>query len=346
MISIRLAVVAVLILGSSMRFAAAAPDYVAINSAFVKTEIIPSYDRLAKATAAQSAAWEKACSSGDAQTASLKEAYHQVADAWARVFHWNFGPITFLLRRDRFYHWPERRNSISKGLARLLGKPDDEKLKPENFTHSSVAVQGLPAMERLLFEGSNPLENAWRCRVGQAIAANQATMTKGAAEEWEGEISDLIKRGEDHPIYFDGPRETLGTFLTEVLTGYAIIKDQKILPILGASAKKAKPKLIEARRSGRFVRNLTLNLQALFSADAVLAKNLPAPVAKKLSVQRDAIIALAKSLPPFADAVYDKAGRAKYMALASALTAIRKDMAEVYSEHLGIVIGFNSLDGD
>lgn len=343
----RMAALSVPVLFLSAFSAQAGPDYVAINSAFTKTLIVPAYDQLANTTAAQADAWEKACSApGKHQPATLKEAYHQVADAWAGVFHWNFGPVTLLLRRDRFYHWPERRNSISKGLARLLAKPDYEKLKPENFTHISVAVQGLPVMERLLFEHSDAIENDWVCRIGQAIATNLSTMAKGAAAEWRADILPLIEHGKEHPIYFDGPKATLSKFLTELLTGFAIIKDQKILPVMGASAEKAKPGLIEARRSGRFAQNLALNLKVLLAADAALAKHLPQAEARSLTAHRKTIMSIARSLPPIGHAVYDQAGRIRYQEFTSALTAFRADMARAYSKHLGLVVGFNSLDGD
>lgn len=327
--------------------AQAEPDYAAINTALAEEVIVPAYEHLAASTADLQAGWVQACKMPDvADLSSLRDTYQRVADAWAESFNWNFGPITLLLRRDRFYHWPERRNAIAKNLNALLAKPDEERITDENFSHISVAVQGLPAMERLLFERDDVLTNPWSCKVGLTIAHNMATIAQGAADEWRGEVLETLRKGEEHPIYFDDPKSTLNQMFTELLTGYAIIKDQKILPVLGVSAKKARPNMAEARRSHRFERNLKLNLKTLFAADAVLARSLPEAERKILEQHRAAIAAMLDRLPPIADAVYDEAGRKAYMDLTKAIGAFRAAMVKAYTEHLGVVVGFNSLDGD
>ncbi len=322
-------------------------DYIAINTAIARDIIVPAYNRLADAATAQEQTWTSACANPDNQTLTkLHSAYHQTADAWAGVFHWNFGPITLLVRRDRIYHWPERRNAISKALDELLSSPDIERLKLENFVHVSAAAQGLPALERLLFEYPNVLANGPSCRVGKTIAANLAKMTNDTAREWVDDVLPLIEHGESHPIYFDAGKATLNKLFTELLTGYQIINEQKILPVLGSSIGKARPNLAEARRSNRFNRNLKLNLQTLFAAETVMATHLPSDVAAFLSAERRVVMAMLDALPPIADAVYDEAGRTQYMAFTDGLNALHLKMIEAYTGHLGFVVGFNSLDGD
>jgi len=347
MTCIRTALLASLALCFAALPARAEPDYTAINTAIAQKVIVPAYALLAETTAAQARAWDTACASADSgQLATLQQAYVEVSDAWATVFHWNFGPVTLLLRRDRFYHWPERRNTIAKGLSQLLAKPDAEKLKLVNFAHTSVAVQGLPALERLVFERTDTLKNAWNCQVGKSIAANLSHMAEDAAKEWAGEVVAVIARGEEHPMYFDGPKATLNKLFTELLTGYAIIKDQKILPVLGANVKKAKPNLIEARRSNRFAENLKLNLETLFAADAIMASYLPTNERNALADKRATAMGFLKALPPLKHAVYVESERAQYLAFTAVLSALRKDMVAAYTTHLGLTIGFNSLDGD
>jgi predicted lipoprotein len=325
----------------------AEPDYRGINTNIAKKMVIPAYTRLAKAASVQSSIWKEACKSYDADTlTSLQQAFHGVADAWANVFHWNFGPITHLLGRDRFYHWPERRNAISKSLGRLLAKPDNETLKPNNFAQISVAAQGLPAMERLLFDQAANLNKPWNCKVGTAIAANLETIATSTMKEWSEEVYPLIERGEEHPIYFDGPKLTLNQIFTELLTGFTIIRDQKILPVLGSSAKKAKPNLVEGRRSGRFNQNLILNLHVLLETDAVFAGHVPLSEGISLSKLRAAVMEQARALPPLGQVAYDKEGRKQYLEFTITVSELQKSMVQIYTEHLGLSLGFNSLDGD
>ena len=345
MISLRSTAIVIGLLCVAAQPAQAGPDPLAINTAIIDEVIVPAYRRLADATSAHAKEWQQACD-GKVNVDQLKASYHDVADAWAESFHWNSGPITFLLRRDRFYHWPERRNSISKSLRKLLGTEAPEKLKLENFSHVSVAAQGLPAMERMLFEYTDTLSKPWNCKVAETIAANMAEMANATDKEWRGELAPMLARGEEHPIHFADPKDTLNKLFTELLTGYAIIKDQKILPVMGSSAKKAKPALVEARRSNRFAKNLNINLHTLFVADAIMAQYIPADEAKNLAHQRKAIQEQVKDLPDFGKAVYDEKGRTEYKAFTTALSALRKDMVDAYTKHLGIVVGFNSLDGD
>ncbi len=346
MIRVRHTALTILVLCLVALPARAEPDYVAINTAIAEEVMIPAYARLAEATQAHAEDWRKACAGEGVGRDTLKTSYHTVADAWAESFHWNFGPVTLLLRRDRFYHWPERRNAVLKSLNKLFADETPEKLELQNFAHISVAAQGLPAMERMLFEHTDTLDKSWNCKVAQTIAANMEEMAGGIVKEWRDDVLPVMKRGEEHPIYFSGPKETLNKTFTDLLTGYAIIKDQKILPVMGSSAQKAKPALVEARRSNRFARNLKHNLQTLFATDAIMARYLPEAEARDLAQKREAVMAQALVLPDFGEAVYDQQGRAQYKAFVDALSSLRTDMFSAYTKHLGVVVGFNSLDGD
>lgn len=156
----------------------------------------------------------------------------------------------------------------------------------------------------------------------------------------------FIKNGDVHPLYYGTPKETLSAIFTELLTGYTIIKDQKFLPVLGKSLKKAKPNLVEGRRSGRFHKNLGANLVALFQIDEVIGRYLPQPTYKKLQIQKKQLLSLYGDMGDLATGVYDVEQRKIITAFIRALSAYRNEMAKVYTKHLGITLGFNSLDGD
>lgn len=336
-----------LCLSSQPALAQADPDPAAVSIAVIERAILPAYVRLSEATAAQQAAWNQACAAPAAGSLeALRAAYHHTADAWAGVFHWNFGPITLEMRRDRFYHWPERRNAIEKGLSGLLADSDPARLEPRSFAATSVAVQGLPALERLLFAGVNVPGDAWTCQVGRAIAGNLADIAAATAIEWRDTVLAALRKGEAQPLYFKTQAEVLDRLVTEMLTGLAIIKDQKILPVLGTAPDKARPALMEARRSDRFTRNLQLNFRAVFDADDVMGGFLPAAEARRMATERAAVLARLQELPPFETAVTEPAGRDKVKALLDAVTALRKDMVMAYVTHLDVTVGFNSLDGD
>src|SRR5205823_7679797 len=85
-----------------------------------------------------------------------RDAYRRTADAWTEIEFVRYGPISDDFRVDRLNYWPERKNATARGLAALLTKEGSADLAPARFAENSVAVQGLPALERLLFEGTAP----------------------------------------------------------------------------------------------------------------------------------------------------------------------------------------------
>src|SRR5207247_4902359 len=83
---------------------------------------------------------------------ALQRAYLATADTWSQIEFLHYGPIGEEFRAERLSYWPERKNATAKGLAVLLEKDGVADLTPEMFVKNSVAAQGLPALERLLFD--------------------------------------------------------------------------------------------------------------------------------------------------------------------------------------------------
>lgn len=322
-------------------------DYPAINIALAKQIFVPAFTELDRVTKAQSDLWGEACRPSLTVTIDdLRNAFHNVSDRWADVFHWNIGPITLYLRRDRFYHWPERRNSIGKGLNKLLADKNAKKLEVAYFEKISVALQGMPALERLLFENTNVLDDQWACRVGQAIADNLARISADTIAEWHEEVVDRLQSGREHDEYFSEPSDFLNRVFNELATGYAIITDQKIRTVLGTTAQKAKPRLLENRRSQRFLRNLRRNVDALFNAQRLINTYIPAHEAREMDKAFLKTEKLLKTLKPFEPSLTDDIERAKIRTFIASLKNVRDLMARSYVNDLELVVGFNSLDGD
>ena len=328
------------VLGTTTACSEAVPQTPA--AALTQTIVMPAYEGLAGATEDQSRAWQQGC----ADTAALKEAFHTVSDRWAAAFHWNIGPITGLLRRERFYHWPERRNEISRGMSELLSEQDISRLEAGRFAKSSVAVQGLPALERLLFGQTDVSTNAFACRLGQAISANLDEIAQGTAREWRDDVWPVVEAGGEHPLYFDTPQDLANRLFTDYLTAFTILKDQKLLAIAGPDAAKAKPMKAEARRSGRSNRTLERNLKALAREGDHWAGLSSMADQAALTALFDEALATLDGLPPLPQAVKDHKSREQIALLTRQLSAIQSYLRDTIAPALGLTIGFNSLDGD
>src|SRR5690606_3610781 len=123
--------------------------------------------------------------------------------------------------------WPDRHNQITRQLARLLSAADDDALQPGRFATATVALQGLPALERLLFAQSSPL-GAYGCRLASTIAANLGTIAGEVVDQWRG----------------IAPDQDLAEGLVDgLMTQLQIIVDLKLLRPLGEGAASARPRL-------------------------------------------------------------------------------------------------------
>jgi predicted lipoprotein len=231
----------------------------------------------------------------------------------------------------------------------------------------TVALQGFPALERLLFEdkvtpgdASDP-SGRFRCDLLTAIATNLATIAADVAREWgdagQGFAKSVVEPGPANP-YFGDDREATGAFLNGFMTLLQVIADQKLRRPLGNDAASAKPKLAESWRSGRSLRNIEINLRslrAMYAGDqghpgfaAVMRGTMEGNAfAAVIDAAFDRAIAAATSVDASLEqAIADPSHRAAIEQLRAAV----KDIQRLVSTHLpgplGVSIAFNSLDGD
>lgn len=309
--------------------------------------ILPDYQELAHAAQHQKNIWIEACDTPDALSiGALQEAYHQTADAWGAVFHWASGPMIQELRRDRFNHWPERRNAVGRSLDRLLASKNPDALSLHQFSKTTVAVQGLPALERLLFTRHDVLQDDFACSVGRTISINLAAISSQVAREWNNKIWPNFQKGTGDSLHYGDPTAALNRLFSNFLTTFIILKDQKLLPALRSKIENANPKLLEGWRSERPLRNLKLNLAVVEAILNVFAKALPPDDAANLTLKIKTCLELANRLAPLYEGVKQQPERTKIKQLIDALTLLQNETAQSLSRNLGLTVGFNSLDGD
>lgn len=296
-----------------------------------RTIIAPGFTALDKAFVAQSAAWDTGC----ADPASLRDAYNAAADAWAQVEFFRTGPLSKQTRAERIDYWPDPRNATEKGLKALLaanGAPS-----PQTIADASVAAQGLPALERLLFADGAAAATIGEkeCAVGRAIAKNLTSLSHALEAEWQDAAAGELKRLEDVTKDEAKAREAAVALLTDLATGIRVIEDRKLAPLLGAKGAAANPKAAKLWRSGRSERDVAQNLAALDKAYAQIAAFAPQASNSVREKLREAAGALAaKSDPNRAIAIQAGINNARYYAV------------DVLPGELGVTLGFNSLDGD
>ncbi len=304
----------------------------------------PRYQRLADSTASQAEVWKKSCAAPGPQTeAELEAAFVRTLLTWQDISLFHFGPISEANRGERIAFWPDKRNLTDKRLREWLTGSDPI---PDvaGMADRSAAIQGFPALERVLFGEEPPAfdspEGARRCAIGTAIAGNIAAIAREVSILWSDEKSDF-RAGLTTK---DGALEALRRATTDLVAGYEFILDDKISGPLGPSADKARPLTSEFRRSNQSLPAIRRNLAALRDLSAVLLKDAPDEITSYTAAEA---LKVATSAPD--DALQqpeDAAKRAKMQLIIAAIISARDVARETIPAALGVSLGFNSADGD
>lgn len=319
--------------------AAGAADKRAVQemaAAVAETVTGPRLANLERAFGEQAAAWEGRCQSLD----GLREAFNSASDAWARIEPFASGPLSRKSRRERIYYWPDPRNAVTRGLNALLDGEGETGLTPQNMADASVAAQGLPALERLLFSqdgsGSAPdALSARECAVGLAISRNLRTIAADALAEWsEPEIGDLAKIRATRAMPGKAV-EAASAVLGDVATSLRVMEDRKIPPLFGGKGVIPDEKKAESWRSHRSARDLLLNVEALQAALEAIAPFAP-----------EAAAAANEKLAGAAAALADPNDPNRGVNVIAAINNAKYYVVDVLTGELGVALGFNSLDGD
>jgi uncharacterized protein len=320
--------------------------------------VIPAYRTLAQETDAQEKAWAAFAANRVAGNfAALRTAHTNTCDAWARAQVIKTGPIGLFLRYDRFAYWPEARNVTTRTLDALLKSRDPKELSPETLARDNVAAQGLTALERLLYDGDMPEallkaqgeDAAWRVTAGHGIARNLAAISRDVLAEWiaaDG-VRAAIAANKPWRAIFADTQEAASLLLTDLVTAFRVMHDVKLLPVMGANADAARPRVAESWRSGRASRNLLLNLQASEAMAKPFVAEITAANRNKMNTLYAAANKAVSALPnDLGEAAADVKRRPLVETARAAIKAAQTEIAVSVPKDLGVTLGFNSLDGD
>ena len=338
-------------------------DYATAMGATARTVIVPGYESFQAAADTLRNEAAALCTAPSAeQLAKAQAAFATTAQQWARLQLLTLGPISVHQRASRIQYWPDKRNVVSRQLSDVLDKQDPAALEPERFATTSVGVQGLPAMERLLFDdealqavAKDAPGAAFRCGVMKAIGDNLHAIAGDVLEVWTGgdrSYLDRIERPDPDDEELPSARDAAGRLLNDLLTTTIAVRDMKLLTILGASLDKAKPQQAEFRRSGQSLAMVTANIEGLrdlFGGFAALLRTTQGGdkiVADFSAALGEALSAKDKITLPLGEAAADAGQRPYVEELAAALVELRDLLAGPVAANLNLAIGFNALDGD
>ena len=353
-------VLATALLCASTTLAYAEADHAAIARATLSEVIRPGYAALAEEAAALKDKVGSLCREPSASSLEASRvAFAAAVRAWSKVEILRFGPITEGRRYERLFYWPDPKGLGPRQIQAALAGRDEAVTTPDALASKSVALQGLPALEYLLFgDGAETLsapagDGAFRCAFALAVAVNIDRIAKSVVEDWrEGSPYDkaFLSPGPEDSIY-RAPKEVTLDLFKSFTSGIELVRDQKLAKPLGATAAEAKPRLASFWRSGLSLANAAGNLEgvrALFKSGfaQVVAKDSPGVETSILFDLDHAIEVLSGIDEPMAKVVQDAALRDKIEALRVSLKSAGQTAADAISRGAGLAFGFNAMDGD
>lgn len=289
---------------------------------------------------------------------AARAGFSATVDAWSSAEIIGFGPIKENNRLERMLFWPDRKSIGLKQVQAVLSAKDATATDPAQLAGKSVAMQGLGALEFVLFgDGADALigkGDAYRCAYGAAVAGNIETMASDVSAAWnkpDGFAALWANPGPRNALYRDGNEavtELVGVFINEL----EMVRDVRLKGFFGAKPDADKPKQAIYWRSQNTTNSLADNLSGidtLFQASK-LGDALPPDarwMAESIHIQLVNGVATAKAINgPIDKALADPALREKLDHFALITSSLSTLIGARLTAEFGLTAGFSSLDGD
>lgn len=281
-----------------------------------------------------------------------------VVRAWSGIEVYRFGPLMTDNRTERILFWPDRKGIALRQVQAILATEDETATDPEVLHGKSVAVQGLGALEFVLFgtgaEALGTEQGAFRCRYGLAIAALLARTAAEMSSEWAdptGISARLIRPSESDPDYRDNA-EVLQELVGVMAHGLEMIRDQRILPFLGRGGAEPKPKSALFWRSNQTMSSILANfaaLRALLEGSDIweYAPTEQFWIGEQAMAEFDSVAIYGSGVTGSVEAAMadpTQVDRVSDIVISSQV--LGKLTGEDLPAALGLSVGFSSLDGD
>ncbi len=337
-------------------------DHAGLARRTLEDHIRPGYARLSAATATLAQALTQFCDgTSGADRSVVVTAFDGVVTAWGRIEHIDFGPITSDNRRERFYYWPDRRGIGAQQVAKALRSGDETVTDPERLIGKSVALQGLGALEAILF--SDPAAHrpgSHACRFSRAVAGAVDRLVKAVVGEWsdpQGFAARWLAPGPGNAVYLK-PAETTLALAKAYDRGIERIRDTRIAGPLGFTPqqRKSPPPLLP---SGRSMLLVTANIQGIIDlverggigaaivASDVAGKDVAIRFGMELSVKElRTALAVAEEIRGVKRPFEEAKAKQRMIAMGFPLKNARTQAVALFERAAGLSLGFNASDGD
>ncbi len=320
------------------------PGYGAVNSA---------------ATDLETSVTELCSNPSDERLTAARSAFRGVVDRWALIEWLRLGPVMSDNRLERILFFPDRKGTGRKQVQAAIVTKDESVTKVSALAGQSVAMQGLGALELILFgTGSDALskpEASHRCAFAQAAASNLVNLSDEIIAGWQADadlVPVFLNPGPENPL-FRTDQEALNLLLGQMIHGLDAIRDTRMTAFLDKeNPDHDRPKLALFWRSDMTLPSISANLEgleALFNESGieVVSRDSAPRLADTIRFEFRQAIRTAQSLEaPVSDLLGNPETRKKLVYLDFAIKIIVGRLDEEFAQAGGLAVGFSFGDGD
>lgn len=339
-------------------------DHKGLATQALENHIRPGYQQLREAMQGLTRDMDALCAApSENKRIQARAAYSAAALAWAWMEHLRFGPVIKANRYERLAYWPDAKGLGRRQAARALRVQEQSVLDVASLARKSVALQGLTALEVVLYGKGNAVlgksggqeeAHKFRCSYGRAIAHNSLSISRDIEAAWsrEGSFSRIwLNPGPDNPVYRN-PAEVTLELMKAYRYGLELVREHKLIPPLGMRHPGQRPSRPQYAMSALSIPALSsalngvMHLYAEGGLEQRLKKKLP-DIAKLISVELKAVKGLLRKVAlPGPEAFKDEAARNVLISTGFPLKNAIKTGGEALLASAGLTIGFNAGDGD
>ncbi|WP_062268420.1 imelysin family protein [Endozoicomonas arenosclerae] len=305
--------------------------------------IVADYAAMQRSAVALNHTAERFCSSPvEENYLSLRQGWRQAMSAWQSVEAVSQLYLEENMEGWRFQFWPDKKNLTGRKIEALLKKSVSSDLREE-----SVIVQGLSALEYLLFDPTNGqrilLGEENRCRLLKVVSNTLVLNAGDLKDRWQA-------NGAFYNEYFSSEPEKQVTVPVLVLNSLDVLSSRLIREVgLPMGKQKVNHYLAESWRSKQSLENIQQSLTTgLKMTQFVLTGSLSGQeraiwqgLAEDIAQFNQDMEPLPASIP----GLVEEQGRDRLVALHRDLSELRGGVRKA-SVALKIPLGFNTNDGD
>lgn len=320
----------------------------------IEDVVRPGYAAFHASTSALAASTEKLCSAPASEALDTARAtFRNTVLAWAEIEHVRFGPVMDQNRLERILFWPDRKGTGLKQVQAALATRDETATNLESLQQKSVAMQGLNALEFVLFgTGSADLatEAVYRCGYARTIAANLVRIADELETAWNDPAGPSSFWTADQQANDVG--QSLSELVGTMVHGLELVRDTRLRPFIDLEGTRDRPKSALFWRSAMTLPMMRADIDGLtrFFEESAMELLLPADQASIASSIKFELRELRELIPagdrPVDEVLADAATRGRLVLLDTVFDSLIDRLDKQYAGATGLSAGFSFADGD